>query len=1015
MGINRTGSIQSTHEMICSEEEIPIGNRTLRWQDTPVGETALPEDVCLDEYDEVVTRTCGLVKNIPTWSTLQTHCVGEYVVSTVTADLYKSFKQIYNGAEVDLSQITTFFDRFDEFEIVDYIILFKLLHVMRNHNISYLQILTNMLSNLRNKYALDLSDEMFGIILDSIGELMTNKSLAQDDVKLSSSNILLRAWKPFRSNITGIALYNYTENNYLKSSVVYIYANQSYNDINTKNLETAAYVPCQFLEKLLYNSTNEVKENIYILMMLVNDNTFSDWDLYAVENISNIISVTIPNFCKNNVYPLMQAFFSPSREDGWIEFGAEYFDSSDDPLYTCVLSQFSYVGYMFSPGQNNYFESVKHDYCLPAIITHNTSKIYLEQVPTGRVAYPQNFCIGENGQIPKLLCKPNNNFDFSPISDKECTNKDLVSNYTNYIYKMATKCWNIKETERIYSSILDKNELTYVDKMILFEMTWCLFYYRMTTGVNLEGDNFVANLYDKCYTTVTDIPQIIPNLVHESYPLRFYYDLINFEYISPYSTVKPYFIYFVTVPFIDHILGLVLYKVTNGSSFLSNEIKYITPQNASQNFAHDSNVELIAYISNKSFNRIFNNLTAEEKVSTKFIVTVLYNYDLSKMDHRIKTRVVGVHKRSSRKISGMEIKIYLRILQDSSLWGVKHDVNEGHWTTVKLKEEEIIFAFVSENEGDKCEGADKVTTLQITNIENYKVSRSKLKKRKAIDIISQVSMSVNNAESETNIEKVYHKHSVILKTLMHTGGGLSCLGIFIIFMSALFLKDWHKKRFYSIQLSIALACENTYFVIKSSNIPPISYIFFYFCILAQFTWMTIIGYTQYVKFIEIFKESRLGVWKSLAIGWLTPAIITAVSVAIYKDCFNCKLCVRNSNIFMYFVLTPVCLVIVANLTIYVCIIINISRSRRQRDSSKASTNRKRAIFLLAFMLGISWTFIFALVSPWTWLTLTGWYLFHIIAPSQGFILFIFIVALDDNTIQEWRVLYNTWTRSVKVC
>lgn len=997
----------------CPEEESKCGLQTIKWKTTPVNTTTLPEKPYLDIDQSIVKRYCQFSFDSPTWSTLETDCTEVDLGSTVTKDLYSYLKRIYNDTTVDITSLTKFYKRISEFEVIDFVILFECIQHIPEELFPKLRMLVNMMSELKDKDSAYISDKIAEAISDNLNKYISNPIITSTSVY--SPNIYVTAWKPFSNGVVGVALYNLVKN-FVNSSIIDIYANQTLDDINTKTLEVAAYFPYTFLQSLVQGLADIEKKKMYVVMWFIKGDIFTQWYLELEADMGITVGVSIPKFCKKNNQSMLRVFFRTSDKvlvPEWKDFGAEYLDSSSNPQYTCVLSQMSYFGYCSSNYSlpQGYYESVKETYCMATTIKTTAGEMIMEQTPVTTITYPNNFCIGNTTKIPKLFCLPNGNFKVLPLSDTECTTDHPISKYTYSMYKMATGCWNINET-LIEQTFVANNNLSYVDKMFLFDIIWCIFEHKLYNSVVYADHELISNLFDKTYGINDEIPEKYFDLPYVFYPLAFYQFLTDLDVnrTDVYLLIKPNFIYFLAFPFANDIIGLVLYNNNNASSFLSYELKYLTRKNVSQDLSLDDSIELILHISLDSLNdKHLKKLSIEEKSSIQMSASILYKYEFLEAKYRARSRVIAFDSVSSNAIN-ISVDAYLRTME-LDYPGVNYVKPNGYWFSVRPNKAVVTLVFVSVHKSRACEGTDRVTTLHVTKGEQQKSFYKKVKKRKEVhDIISQVSMSVNYANSERNIEKLYYRHSWILQLLMNVGGILSCLGLLIIFLSVFLFNNWYKKRFCSVQLTIALACQNIYFIINTSNVSAASYMIFYYSILAQFTWMSIIGYTQYIKFIRVFKESELNVWKFLILGWLIPALITLVSVIIYKDCFSCNFCIKSSNIFMYFVITPICLVFVINLIIYVFILINISRSKWHQQSATVRSSKRRAVILLAFMLGISWIFIFALISPWTWLTLVGCYLFHIIAPSQGFILFIFIIILDKHSRSEWTTFLNIRAR-----
>ncbi|GJQ80458.1 hypothetical protein Trydic_g12356 [Trypoxylus dichotomus] len=318
-------------------------------------------------------------------------------------------------------------------------------------------------------------------------------------------------------------------------------------------------------------------------------------------------------------------------------------------------------------------------------------------------------------------------------------------------------------------------------------------------------------------------------------------------------------------------------------------------------------------------------------------------------------------------------------------------------------EGEMRIPYVGESHSSKpCKGINDIEVFQLIKA-CAGVALEKMTIRK-IDLLSMISMSASSAQNQTRAEEIYNKYSPLLKFFRIFGSTLSIIGVTILFTTALILKNWHKTRFYTIQLTITLTLQIIFFLIETQmgHIPQVAFFIFYYSILCQFFWMSLIGYVQYIRYIKVFQFRQMGRVKSLIIGWLLPAAIITVSILYYIDCFKCNLCHKNKEIFMFFVLIPVGLVVIINLIVYALVMISIWSNENGESLPSDRKLKIRASVLLPFLMGITWIFIFALIAPWSWLFVVGLLLIHLILPSQALVLCIFVVLLDKATKEQWK-------------
>ncbi|KAK9746385.1 7 transmembrane receptor (Secretin family) [Popillia japonica] len=164
----------------------------------------------------------------------------------------------------------------------------------------------------------------------------------------------------------------------------------------------------------------------------------------------------------------------------------------------------------------------------------------------------------------------------------------------------------------------------------------------------------------------------------------------------------------------------------------------------------------------------------------------------------------------------------------------------------------------------------------------------------------------------------------------------------------------------------------------------------------NFETLTLIKTTTSI--LSIIGITHFSIPKSSSIGWGLPAIVTATSTILYVDCLKCKFCSKNDDISLYFVIVPIIIIITCNIVVYVLVMVSLWKSDVQESRKKY---RIRATVALPFMLGLAWIVMASIMAPVPIISLVGWYLFYFIIPAQGFILFIFLILLDKDTIHRW--------------
>ncbi|GJQ80459.1 hypothetical protein Trydic_g12357 [Trypoxylus dichotomus] len=804
---------------------------------------------------------------------------------------------------------------------------------------------------------------------------------------VATSNLVVVTWYPFQDNFNGIAwykCYNTSNGDYIET----LSRNQSLQSINKTNLEMAVYIPHEFLANLAAQSELKGGRDLFIILKLAKENHFLIQRFNT--NVYNIISVKIPGFCKKNELPILKILYGDELH--FREYGSKYIDESNGLSKTCILATASH----FARIRNNtsLIESIKTEYCL----RYPIGKTYYPQTPIRFGAYPESFCMNARAEIPYLLCNSTTYaWENQKSIDLKCSNNYTTSMNTMKIYKLATECWNLESFDGVVNAMNSTN-LEAIDKKMFYDILSCVeeFIFReyVTTRDYIQKNN--ASLFDAINMVLELLKDLPIDLMKTT---RIHQFLISFM-----SSMRPEqmmlkaddnYIYQRLQPFSNTVLGIAIYKRGSGS-FKYYEVKHLTKDNTTTSLATDQSVEVAIYITNIESAHQF---SKDVNCVPSILVTRSTLYP--------ENDTVAIKSRSLVVSACImyEFTVFLRVIEDEGNWGLNYYTGEGYWFNMTVEGDVTITHIAESRSHSYCESIRSVEVWKYiySTESSIHTSTGKATANK-IDLLSMISMSVNSAESKTGTEEIYNKYSPLLKFFRMIGSTLSVVAVIILFTTALVLKDWRKTRFYTIQLTIILSLQIILFIMEGQvgEMPQAGFFIFYYSILSQFCWMSLIGYVQYMRYIKVFESRRVGVVKSLIIGWLLPAVIIAISILYYHDCLQCNLCYKNKEIFMYFVLIPVGLVVIINLTIYVLAMVNIWSNENGESLASERKFKIRASILLPFLLGITWIFLFALVSPWSWLFVAGLILIHLILPSQALVLCTFVVLLDESTRHQWK-------------
>lgn len=773
------------------------------------------------------------------------------------------------------------------------------------------------------------------------------KTIQEDFIKFQADTLIFTIWNPLESDIVGFSLY---KNDSLNSFPLKIIYNNESSNIITDIHEVIGYISEDYLQ--LQNDSN------FRIMMLFP--YYSKNIDEAFNGVKNIIGFASAEYCDRDFIVVVKTYFG--SVDKWMDVGTFSIPNNDTLYPTCLLERISYFGWNTS--SNNLYKSADSvSYCMPATVHVNSTVFDFDFAPVSNTeVYPKTLCIDNDFFMMSAVCLQNGTFQLNKELNSGCLS-DLVTPETSIVYKNFVECANFKCLNMSFPFT------TYGD----------IYIHLWNVAKADDISDFSFNLYKKGIDLLKQ--QANPTL----HVLHFVGILMPFSYIFSKRRKNEYTVFNMSTLLIQNIdsrsnvTGIVLYE--------HDIYKHLTPINATaKHLLNDNRVEVMIRISHNCTNSSIVSLPL-----TTSIITDSYYYNTTKIS---KTKLVGIHNYDyvpSRYCRDTSIDIYLKL----------HDgTNSGYWNTVYMHPFTTIVIFIADSKTNVCESRMKWKIIQRKLISRpFKITTdSNTVNVETADIFSQLTMILNPKSSN-----VYVKNVFILKIIKYATSTLSIIGIICILASGVLFKRWFKMRIFSMQLCISLLIQEIFFILDTTLLNHTAYIVFYYTILTEFVWMAFIGYSQYSKFIKVFGHSELNIPKCMLVGWGLPAIITAASTVQYRYCLQCKFCAKNDEIFKYFVIIPLTILVACNLILYISVLVNIWKTEIN-DSEKK--HRIRATVVLPFMLGVVWIVLLAFQPPWDFIILCGWYLFYMIIPSQGFVIFICFVVLHDDTRQKWLNLLN---------
>lgn len=269
-----------------------------------------------------------------------------------------------------------------------------------------------------------------------------------------------------------------------------------------------------------------------------------------------------------------------------------------------------------------------------------------------------------------------------------------------------------------------------------------------------------------------------------------------------------------------------------------------------------------------------------------------------------------------------------------------------------------------------------------------------------------------------NSIEISESHERALNIITIIGCSFSLLGIFGIFLTALLSRAWREKSDSKVILNFSVAISIQMTLLLLANIFQfqdsedktwciVFGSFLHYSVLLVFSWMGIIAYLQYLRYVVIFGDNTPNNFfmKSFILGWVLPFIIVLICVlsAPYSYVYeNSNICYPSDLTLYLGVILPISLLLLLNIIIFILILKSINRkapSSTKTSEAKINLAKLRLTILLFFILGLSWTF--GLLATWTGL-LTFSYLFCLTASFLGFVLFVYFILINPVTRRYWR-------------
>ena len=171
---------------------------------------------------------------------------------------------------------------------------------------------------------------------------------------------------------------------------------------------------------------------------------------------------------------------------------------------------------------------------------------------------------------------------------------------------------------------------------------------------------------------------------------------------------------------------------------------------------------------------------------------------------------------------------------------------------------------------------------------------------------------------------------------------------------------------------------------------------FHYAILAQFSWMFVIGILQFKRFVIVLGSTpKYLLLKACLFGWGLPLVFVSGVLIFDQDSYvnsNINFCYPSGLGLALGVWLPIAITLIFNLCVFIYILYSVCYTKNV--TSTQILHQWRLAILLFFLLGITWIFglLANLKSGIVFL-----YLFNFTANLQGLVVFLYFIVFNANT------------------
>ncbi|KAH9523807.1 Adhesion G-protein coupled receptor G2, partial [Bulinus truncatus] len=258
-----------------------------------------------------------------------------------------------------------------------------------------------------------------------------------------------------------------------------------------------------------------------------------------------------------------------------------------------------------------------------------------------------------------------------------------------------------------------------------------------------------------------------------------------------------------------------------------------------------------------------------------------------------------------------------------------------------------------------------------------------------------------------------NENELALTIISIIGLSLSIAGLSLSVMSFIFIKSLHHSRPQQTLFQLSLALISSWIVFLAGITQTSSHagcivvaVLLHYFILASFMWMLMEGILQYLLFVKVLNSYFSHyMWKTAIPAWGFPLLPVIITLSIDRNLYKggSKYCWLSLDAFYYGFAIPVGLIILANIFLFIMVVISLCNRKDMSKYSSVRSNQTlvniRASFICFCLLGLTWIFGFLAIDD---ARIVFQYLFCIFNSLQGFVIFMMMTVRDKNVRSFWH-------------